>query len=188
MEQPGALHTTFGGGRLSTGLYICEVSAPPLRYIISPWLVRQSLLCRPAWLLAYDPLPSTSLVLGSQPFVIIVSSLFTEFSVRFSPKIVAFQVKITKYFYKPIFKSYIEKVIVYYSKLKAESVMVCFSKNFVGKFLKKCDVHKYMSHIWSYFIPSWIRTASNYRFSSSVASPNVQTLNMVSMKSTSPMF
>lgn len=44
MEQPGALHATFGGGRLSTGLYICEVSTPPLRYIISPWLVRQSFM------------------------------------------------------------------------------------------------------------------------------------------------
>lgn len=77
-----------------------------------------------------------------------MSSLLTEFSVRFSLKTVAFQVNIIKYFYKPILKSYNEKVIAYYSKLKAESVMVCFRKNFVGKISKKkCDVHKYMSHI-----------------------------------------
>lgn len=49
MEQPGALCTTFGVGRLSIGLYICEVSTPPLRYIISPWLVRQGLTMW-AWL------------------------------------------------------------------------------------------------------------------------------------------
>lgn len=50
---------------------------------------------------------------------------------------VTFQVKITKYFYKPILKSYNEKVIAYYSKLKAESVIVWFSKNFVGKISEK---------------------------------------------------
>ena len=125
----------FGGGWLSPGLYICEVSTPPSRYIISPWLVRQDLTMW-AWLASNDPLASTSLVLGSQPFAI-VSSLLTEFSVRFSPKIIAFQVKITKYFYKPILKSYNEKAIAYYSKLKAESVMLCFSENFVGKISEK---------------------------------------------------